>query len=71
MSLLMLKNEFYDSKMGSVEKDLDEWISHLEGWEINGAKLLHRWNNYGFFIDIANNLPDMYDVVLIELENCL
>ena len=34
LSLLKLKNEFHNSKLESIEKDLDELISNLEGLQI-------------------------------------
>ena len=33
-SLLKLKSEFHNSKLDSMDKDPDEWISHLEGLRI-------------------------------------
>ena len=33
-SLLKLKSEFHNSKFNSAEKDLDEWISYLQGIRI-------------------------------------
>ena len=32
-SLLKLKSEFHNSKLDSIDKDPDEWISHLEGFK--------------------------------------
>ena len=34
LSLLKMKSEFHNSKFESVEKDPDEWISHLDGLQI-------------------------------------
>ena len=33
-SLLMVKIEFHNSKLDFVEKDLSEWISNLEEFQI-------------------------------------
>ena len=33
-SLLKLKSEFHNSKLDLIDKDPDEWISHLEGFRI-------------------------------------
>ena len=34
LSLLKLRNEFHSSKLDSVAKDMNEWISNLEGYLI-------------------------------------
>ena len=33
-SLLKLKGKFHNSKLESIDKDPDKWISHLEGLQI-------------------------------------
>ena len=33
-SLQKLKSEFHNSKLESIDRDPDEWISHLEGLRI-------------------------------------
>ena len=71
--LLKFKSEFDNSKLEAVDKDPDEWISHLDGLQI--------WmNEFGqkgsasdkvFMIHILNNLSEEYDVILNKVENHL
>ena len=73
LSLMMLKNEFHNSKLESIEKDPDECISTLEGLRIwmNKFSLKDKIMDKDFTILVLNNLPKEYDVILDRLENYL
>ena len=72
-SLLKLKSEFNSSKLESIKKDPDEWISNLEGLQIhtNEFKLKGNTNGEDFMIHVLNNLHKEYDVILDGIENHL
>ena len=71
--LLKLKSEFHNSKLESVDKDPNEWISHLEGLRIHMNEFGQKCNvsDEDFVIHILNHLPKEYDVILDGLENRL
>ena len=58
-SLLKLKNEFHNSKLEWIDKDPNEWISHLEVLQIqmNEFRLNGSITDEHFMIDVLNNLP--------------
>ena len=66
-----LKSEFHNSKLQSIDKEPDEWISHLEGLRICMNEFCQKGNvsDEDFMIHILNNLSEEYDVVLNGLEN--
>ena len=43
-SLLKLKRELHKSKLELIDKDSDEWISHLEGLRIQMNEFGHKGN---------------------------
>ena len=72
MSLLKLTNIF-TSKLESIEKDTDEWISNLEVvwiW-ISKFRLKGNITDEDFTIHVLNNLPEEYNVILNGLDNHL
>ena len=71
--LFKLKSEFHNSKLDSIHKDPDEWISHLEGLWIRMTKFRQKGSvsDEDFMIHVLNNLPEEYDVILDGLENRL
>ena len=71
--LLKLKSEFHNSRLESIDKDPNEWISHLEGLQIQITKFRQKGNvsDEDFMIHLLNNLPMEYDVILDGLENHL
>ena len=58
-----MKSDSHISKLESIDKDPDGWISHLEGFQI-------QMNKFGL-IQVLNDLPVDYNVILDGLENCL
>ena len=72
-SLLKLKSKFHNSKLDSIDKDPDEWISHLEGLQIEMNEFGQKGSvsDEDFMIHVLNNLPNEYDVILDGLENRL
>ena len=72
-SLLKLKSEFHNSKLKSIDKDPNEWIYHLEGirTQMNEFGLKGNVSDEDFMIQVLNNLPKEYDVILNGLENHL
>ena len=71
ISTLTLKSEFHKSKLDSIEKDFNEWISYWKGSEFKKTKFWSKGsiNNNGFMIHMLNNLPQEYDVTLDGLKN--
>ena len=71
--LLKLKSKFNNSKLDSMEKDLDEWISNLEGLQIwvNEFVLKGNITDADFMNHILNNLHKEYYVIHDGLENYL
>ena len=59
-SLLKLKSKFYNSKLNSIDKDLDKWISHLNGLQIQMSEFRQKGSvsDEDFMIHVLNNLPD-------------
>ena len=68
-----MKSEFHNSKLESIAKDPDGWISHLKGLRLHMNEFGQKGNvsDEDFLIHILNNLPEEYDVVLNGLENRL
>ena len=68
-----MKSEFNNSKLDSVDKDPDKWISHLEGLRIRMNEFSQKGSvsDEDFMIHILNNLPKEYNVILDGLENRL
>ena len=58
-SLLKLKSKFHNSKLESIKKDPDEWISNLEGLRIqmNEFSLNGSLTDEDFMFHVLNNLP--------------
>ena len=57
-------SEFDNSKLESLDKDPDEWMSHLEGLRIRINEFCQQGNvsDENFMIHVLNNLPEEYDV---------
>ena len=55
-----------------MEKDPNEWILNLEGLQIqmNDFGLKSSTLDEDFIIQVLNNLPREYDVILGKLESC-
>ena len=72
-SLLKLRSEFHNSKLESMEKNTEKWISNLEGLgiQMNEFGLKGIISDENFMICVLNNLPKEYDVILDRFENCL
>ena len=72
-SLLKLKSECHNSKLESIDKDPDKWISHLEGLSICMNEFGQKGYVSGkdFMIHILNNFPKKCDAILDGLENCI
>ena len=72
-SLLKLKSEFHNSKLKSIEKDPDKWISNLEGLriEMNEFGLKDNITDKNCMIRTLNNLPEDFNVILNGLKGCL
>ena len=72
-SLLKYKKEFENSKLESTEMDPEDWISKLEGLrtEIESIDIASAISERDFIVNILNNLPSKYDVVLDGLESRL
>ena len=68
-----MKSEFHNSKLELIDKDPDEWISHLEGLKTHMNEFGQKRNvsDEDFMIHILNNLPKEDDVILDGLENHL
>ena len=73
LSLLKLKSKFHNSKLESIEKDPNEWISKLDRFPIQMSKfgLICYFTDEDFMIHVMNNLHEEYDVIRDGLENCL
>ena len=73
LSLLKLKTKFHNSKLESIDKDADEWISNLEGLRIQMHEFGLKGNitDKDFMIQVLNNLPMEYNVILDGLKNHL
>ena len=58
--LLKLENKFTNSKSGSIEKHLDEWIMDLESFRnaIDKHSLLPRMTDQDFMIHGLNNFTE-------------
>ena len=56
-----------------IEKDPDEWISNLKESQnsLNEFELKGSISDGDFMIDVLNNLPEKYGVILDGLENHL
>ena len=69
----MLKSKLHNSKLELIDKDPNEWISHLKGLQIwmNEFKQKGNVSDEDFMIHVLNNLPKEYDVILNGLENYL
>ena len=65
-SLLKLKIEFHNSKLESIDKDPDEWISHLEGQRIQMKEFSQKGSitDEDFMIHILNNFLEEGYVIL-------
>ena len=72
-SLLKLKSEFHNSKLESIDKVPNEWISHLEGLRICMNVFGHKSivSDEDFMIHVLNNLLKEYDIILNRLKNHL
>ena len=72
-SLLKLKSEFHNSKFDSIDKDPDKWILHLEGLQIWMSEFSQKGSvsDEDFMINVLNNFPKEYNVILDGLENHL
>ena len=56
-----------------IEKDLDEWISNLEGIKIQINEFCQKGSitDKDFVIHVLNNLPEEYEIILNGLKNRL
>ena len=56
-SLLKLRSKFHKSKLESIDKDSNEWISHLEGHRIQMNEFSQQGSvsDEDFMIHILNN----------------
>ena len=72
-SLLKLKKQFANSKLGDADKHPDEWITELESLrnDMDKISLSARMTDQDFMIHVLNNLPVEYDVVLDGMESRL
>ena len=71
--LFKLKSEFHNSKLKSMQKEPDEWISNLEGLRIHMGEFGQKGgiNDNDFAIYILNNFTKGYNVILDEIKNSL
>lgn len=72
-SLLKLKKKFANSKLDSIEKHPDEWITELESLrnDMDSINISTKMSDMDFMIHVLNNLPELYDVVLDGMESRL
>ena len=72
-SLLKLKKKFANSKLDSIEKHPDEWITELESLrnDMDSIDISTKMSDMDFMIHVLNNLPELYDVVLDGMESRL
>jgi len=72
-SLLKLKKQFANSKLGDAETHPDEWITELESLrnDMDKISLSAKMTDQDFMIHVLNNLPVEYDVVLDGMESRL
>ena len=72
-SLLKLKKQFANSKLGDAEMHPDEWITELESLrnDMDKISLSAKMTDQDFMIHVLNNLPVEYDVVLDGMESRL
>ncbi len=64
---------FANSKLDSADKDPDVRIANIETLRqiVHKIGLMRRLSDMEFIIQVLNNLPEEYDVVLDSLENRL
>lgn len=62
---------FANSKLDSVEKHPDEWITELESLEEWYGWYSTKMSDMDFMIHVLSNLPEVYDVVLDGMEGRL
>ena len=62
----MLRNEFYSSKLDSVETDLDEWILNMEElWiQMSTCGVKGNISNEDLMVHAKNKLPEAHDMIL-------
>jgi hypothetical protein len=72
-SLLKLKKEFENCKLESIAQYPDEWITSLESLrnDMDSINISAKMSDIDFMMHILNNLPELYDVVLDDMENRL
>ena len=70
-SLLALKKEFTNSKLGSRKDDPDVWISNLEDLRIRLEQQGSTIADVDFMIHLLNNLPKDYEISQSKLEDRL
>jgi len=72
-SLLKLKKQFANSRLGDAEMHPDEWITELESLrnDMDKISLSAKMTDQDFMIHVLNNLPVEYDVVLDGMESRL
>ena len=72
-SLLKLKKQFANNRLGDAEMHPDEWITELESLrnDMDKISLSAKMTDQDFMIHVLNNLPVEYDVVLDGMESRL
>jgi len=70
-TLVLLKKEFFASKMESAEADPDEWIASLERTRQRLRMMKSVVTDEDLMIHILNNLPKDYDAIVEQLEDDL
>ena len=68
---LLLRKEFYNKKLNSIEDDPDEWITELEDLRLRMKAAGSRLTDIDLIEHILNSLPKEYDIVVKMLENKL
>ena len=69
---MKLKSEFHNSKLESINKNPEKWISNLKRLQVHMSEFGLEGNitNEDFMIHVLHNLPVEYNMILDGLENC-
>ena len=68
---LMLRKEFYNKKLNTIEEDPDEWITELEDLRLRMQAAGSSISDLDLIEHILNNLPSEYNIVVKVMENRL
>ena len=68
---LMLRKEFYNKKLNSIDEDPDEWITELEDLRLRMQAAGSSISDMDLIEHILNNLPSEYNIVVKVMENRL